>query len=146
MEISVNTFFGILLAAIAVLSVWLLRRRARRLPPSVRTEPGDARENDPLYSLALHPAEDGKTFVYALETCRHCREAQEFLEKNNVDYHVLYVDHYTGEDRARLMDNVRSCNPRGSFPTIVIPGGKTVAGFREQLLREALLSGAGSAP
>ena len=43
------------------------------------------------------------------------------------------------------MDKVRAFNPRGSFPTIVMPGGKTVVGFREQLLREALLHDSGSA-
>ena len=51
---------------------------------------------------------------------------------------LLYVDEFNGRDRSDLMDKVRSYNPRGSFPTIVLPGGKVVVGFREQLLREAL--------
>jgi glutaredoxin-like protein NrdH len=139
----VNTFPSLLLITLAALGGWLLWRLARRLPPfgPARKGPADAApENDPLFSLALHPGEDGKTFLYALETCRHCRAAREFMEENDLEFHILYVDHYTGKDRARLMDKVRSCNPRGSFPTFVLPGGKVVAGFREQLLREALLN------
>ncbi|MBS5048963.1 MAG: glutaredoxin family protein [Desulfovibrionaceae bacterium] len=83
--------------------------------------------------------------MYALETCRHCRKTREFLEENKVQYHLVYVDRFSGEARSNLMDKVRAFNPRGSFPTIVMPGGKTVVGFREQLLREALLHDSGSA-
>lgn len=95
-------------------------------------------EQNALLELALHPGEDGIPLMFALETCRHCRKAREFLDENKVNYHLVYVDLYSGEARSQLMDKVRTFNPRGSFPTIVMPGGKTVVGFREQLLREAL--------
>lgn len=101
-------------------------------------------EQTALYELGLHPAEDGTPVMYALETCRHCRKTREFLDENKVSYHLIYVDQFSGEVRSSLMDKVRSYNPRGSFPTIVIPGGKVVVGFREQLLREALLHDSGS--
>lgn len=97
-----------------------------------------------LYELGMHPGEDGTPLMYALETCRHCRKTREFLDENQVKYHLVYVDQYSGEARSSLMDKVRSYNPRGSFPTVVLPGGKTVVGFREQLLREALLHDSGS--
>lgn len=101
-------------------------------------------EQTALYEQGLHPGEDGTPLMYALETCRHCRRTREFLDENKVAYHLLYVDQFSGEARSSLMDKVRSYNPRGSFPTIVLPGGKTVVGFREQLLREALLHDTGS--
>jgi glutaredoxin-like protein NrdH len=134
----VTIFLVVLLIMLAGLAGWLLRRRSGRLSPAaLRRDSAD--KTDPLYSLGLRPGEDGKPFMYALETCRHCRAAREFLEENDLDCHILYVDHYTGEDRARLMEQVRARNPRGSFPTFVFPEGQTVVGFREQLLREALL-------
>ena len=95
-------------------------------------------EQNALLELALHPGEDGIPLMFALETCRHCRKTREFLDENKVKYHLVYVDQYPGEVRSQLMDKVRTFNPRGSFPTFVMPGGKTVVGFREQLLREAL--------
>lgn len=102
-------------------------------------------EQSALLELALHPGEDGLPLMYALETCRHCRKTREFLEENKVQFHLVYVDQFSGEARSSLMDKVRTFNPRGSFPTVVMPGGKTVVGFREQLLREALLHDSGSA-
>lgn len=95
-------------------------------------------EQSALLELAMHPGEDGIPLMFALETCRHCRKTREFLDENKVEYHLVYVDQYPGEVRSQLMDKVRTFNPRGSFPTFVMPGGKTVVGFREQLLREAL--------
>ena len=95
-------------------------------------------EQSALRELALHPGEDGIPLMFALETCRHCRKAREFLDENKVTYHLVYVDQYPGEVRSQLMDKVRTFNPRGSFPTFVMPGGKVVVGFREQLFREAL--------
>lgn len=96
-------------------------------------------EKAALYENGMAPGADGVPLMYALETCRHCRKTREFLDENQVQYHILYVDQYQGEARTALMDKVRSYNPRGSFPTIVFPGDRAVVGFREQLLREALL-------
>ena len=95
-------------------------------------------EQSALLELALHPGEDGTPLMFALTSCRHCRKTREFLDENKVKYHLVYVDQYPGEVRSQLMDKVRTFNPRGSFPTFVMPGGKVVVGFREQLLREAL--------
>lgn len=135
-------------AVVAGLAVWFLRKPSG----SSSQAPGDKKrrneamspEQAALYERGLQPGEDGQPLMYALESCRHCRRTREFLEENHVVYHLLYVDQYTGDARAALMDKVRSYNPRGSFPTIVMPGGKVVVGFREQLLREALLHDSGS--
>lgn len=141
-------FIALGLAAVVAIVLWRLLRK-----PESSVAPGTAKagacaqdnaEKDALYELGMNPAQDGKTMMYALETCRHCRKTREFLDSNNVPYHLLYVDQYTGPARTSLMDKVRSYNPRGSFPTIIIPGGKVVVGYREQLLREALLHDSGS--
>lgn len=133
-----------------LLAWWLLRKpdasSATSVPKEDKKKSGGVMtpEQKALYELGLHPGDDGTPLMYALETCRHCRKTREFLDENNVTYHLLYVDQFSGEARTSLMDKVRSYNPRGSFPTVVLPGGKTVVGFREQLLREALLHDSGS--
>lgn len=96
-------------------------------------------EQSDLFQLGLNPASDGVTTMYALETCRHCRRTREFMEDNKLPFHIIYVDQFSGEQRSALMDKVRDFNPRGSFPTVILPGGKVVVGYREQLLREALI-------
>jgi hypothetical protein len=60
-----------------------------------------------------------------------------------VDYVIIYLDQYSKEQRAELMEKVRSYNPRGTFPTMVVPGGKIIVGYRKQLLEEALFHDAG---
>ena len=141
----------LIVAALIVLAI-LVGWRMRPSAPSPKTPPDASSkttsltpEQSALLELGLHPGEDGIPLMYALETCRHCRKTREFLEENKVQYHLVYVDRFSGEARSNLMDKVRAFNPRGSFPTIVMPGGKTVVGFREQLLREALLHDSGSA-
>lgn len=143
----------ILIVAALIVLAFLVGWHIRPSRSSSRAAPDDTRtaaaqltpEQSALLELGLHPGEDGTPLMYALETCRHCRKTREFLDENKVKYHLVYVDQYTGEARSNLMDKVRTYNPRGSFPTVVLPGGKTVVGFREQLLREALLHDSGSA-
>lgn len=95
-------------------------------------------EQEKLLVLSQTPGEDGLPFMFALTSCRHCKRTKEYLDANDAKYHLLFVDEFNGKNRSDLMDKVRSYNPRGSFPTIVLPGGKVVVGYREQLLREAL--------
>lgn len=137
------------LVILALLVGWRLRKSGDSSLASPEQSKAAEKKLSPeqvaLYELGMHPGEDGTPLMYALETCRHCRKTREFLDENQVKYHLVYVDQYSGEARSSLMDKVRSYNPRGSFPTVVLPGGKTVVGFREQLLREALLHDSGSA-
>lgn len=142
----------LIVAALIVLAI-LVGWRFRPSASSSKAAPDDKKtaeakltpEQSALLELGLHPGDDGIPLMYALETCRHCRKTREFLDENKVNYHLVYVDQFSGEARSNLMDKVRTYNPRGSFPTVVLPGGKTVVGFREQLLREALLHDSGSA-
>ena len=85
-----------------------------------------------------------KPIMYALTTCQHCKNTRKFLDANNVDYIVIYLDEYSGSQRSDLMEKVRTYNPRGTFPTILVPGGKVIVGFRKQLMQEALIHDAGT--
>lgn len=76
--------------------------------------------------------------LYALSTCGWCRKTKEFFDDLGIEYSFVYADYLEGDEKNKLMDEVRKWNPRGSFPTIVINEKKAVVGFREDELREAL--------
>ncbi len=97
-------------------------------------------EKRKLYDMAFSSEHLPNTFLYALTTCRHCKKTKEFLDANNIPYTIIYVDEFEGDRRKELMDKVREYNPRGSFPTIRLTDGRIIVGYRENLLREALLS------
>ncbi|MBR3881287.1 MAG: glutaredoxin family protein [Mailhella sp.] len=81
--------------------------------------------------------------MYALTTCQHCKNTRKFFEEQKLDVIIIYLDDYSGNKRAELMEKVRTYNPRGTFPVVIVPGGKVVVGFRKQLLKEALIDDAG---
>ncbi len=75
--------------------------------------------------------------LYALSTCIHCQNTKEFLNKCGVDYKCVEIDKLTGEERQKVIEEVKQHNPKCSFPTILI-GDKVIVGFREDELKEAL--------
>lgn len=75
--------------------------------------------------------------LYALSTCIHCKNTKEFLNGCGVEYDCIDVDKLTGEERQKVIEEVKSYNPLCSFPTIVI-GDKVIVGFREDELKEVL--------
>jgi glutaredoxin-like protein NrdH len=79
-----------------------------------------------------------KVMLYALSTCGWCKKTRAFLDENNVQYDYVYVDLLQGEEKGRVMAEVGKWNPRLSFPTVVVDDKESVAGFKEDRLREVL--------
>jgi glutaredoxin-like protein NrdH len=75
--------------------------------------------------------------MFTLSTCGHCRAAKQFMKDNAVDHEFTDVDLLDGDARTSAIDEVRTYNPRCSFPTILI-GDQVVVGFNEKTLKEAL--------
>lgn len=75
---------------------------------------------------------------YGLSTCIHCRHCREFLEKNNISFDAHYIDLAEGQERERLLEQVRKYNPRISFPTVVIDDETIIVGFQPEALANAL--------
>lgn len=75
--------------------------------------------------------------LYALSTCGHCKHAKQLLDENHIKYDVTEVDLTSGEEREKVLDEVRLLNPNLSFPTLVI-GDKVIVGYREQEIKQAL--------
>ncbi|MFC1895050.1 glutaredoxin family protein [Thermodesulfobacteriota bacterium] len=75
--------------------------------------------------------------IYTLSTCSHCRATKNFLDGCKIDYSAVDVDLLSGEQREKILEEVRNVNPRCSFPTILI-GDTVIVGFKEDSIREAL--------
>lgn len=65
-------------------------------------------------------SDDKRIVFYGLSTCPYCRRAKEYLDEYKIPYELHYVDLLEGEERSRIVDQVRGYNPALSFPTIVI--------------------------
>ena len=75
--------------------------------------------------------------IYTLSTCSHCKAAKKFLNDFQVDFEFTDVDQLKGQERQDIIEDVKTVNPRLTFPTIVI-GDRVIVGFREDELREVL--------
>ena len=90
------------------------------------------------YAYGMHPGEDGVPVMYTLTTCGHCVHLKDFLDEHDVKYHLVYVDDFHGQARSGLLAVLKAHNARASYPTFVLPGGRTVVGFRKSEISAAL--------
>lgn len=117
---------------------WLVWRRWRRPAEEQGTSvAGVPARLAGMYEWGINPGSDGTSVMYTLRTCRHCVHLKNFLDKQGIACHLVYVDEFNGTARTEMMGKVRFHNPRGSFPTLVLPDGKVVVGFREHEVRAA---------
>ena len=80
----------------------------------------------------------GDVKLYALSTCGWCRKTKNLLNELGVKYSYMDVDLLQGEEKDRVMEDVKRVNPRCSFPTMVIDNDICITGFDEQQIREKL--------
>lgn len=76
--------------------------------------------------------------LFALSTCGWCAKTKDLLRQMGVAFDFVYVDLLEGQDQDEAMQAVEKWNPNGSFPTLVINNSRSIIGFREQEIREAL--------
>ncbi|WP_462324089.1 glutaredoxin family protein [Desulfoplanes sp.] len=75
--------------------------------------------------------------LYALSTCIHCKNTKKFLDACNADYECCYVDKLEGEERAKVIEEIKKVNPSLSFPTLCI-GDRVIVGYKKDEIKEAL--------
>jgi glutaredoxin-like protein NrdH len=80
----------------------------------------------------------GKIMLYALSTCGWCAKTKDLLRDLGVEFDYVYVDLLEGPEQDTAMNAVEKWNQKGSFPTLVIGDKKSIIGFREEEIREAL--------
>jgi glutaredoxin-like protein NrdH len=78
-----------------------------------------------------------KIKLYTLSTCSHCIRTKRFFKDNGIETECQDVDLLAGEERERIMNEVRKLNPDCTFPTICIDE-VIIVGFNEDKLRKAL--------
>ena len=140
MTASSDITMSLLFAAIAILGVVALFFCFRKSSGSAETpaeeQQAPARDLAEEYQLGIDPCASGKPVMYTLQTCLHCVHLKHFLDDHGISHHLVYVDDFEGEQRRELMAKVRAWNPRGSFPTLVLPDGRVSVGFREAQVRK----------
>ena len=126
------------LAAVGAVALFFLSRKSGGAQES-KPEDGKApvlRDVEEEYRLGMDPCACGKPVMYTLQTCLHCVHLKHFLDRHGIEHHLVYVDDFSGEQRSEVMAKLRSFNPRGSFPTLVLPDGQVLVGFREAQARK----------
>ncbi|MDD4254606.1 MAG: glutaredoxin family protein [Methanofollis sp.] len=80
----------------------------------------------------------GTIFLYALSTCGWCAKTKELLTTLGVAFDYVFVDMLPKDEMEQTYSEMlQTCNPLGSFPTLVI-NGKAIIGYQENEIREAL--------
>lgn len=80
----------------------------------------------------------GKVMLYALSTCGWCAKTKDLLRELGVAFDYSFVDLLEGREQDDAMTQVEKFNPSGSFPTLVIDNSRSIVGFKEKEIREAL--------
>jgi len=75
--------------------------------------------------------------IYSLSTCSHCKATKKLLDECTIQFDFVDVDLLEGEERKAMIEEVKAVNARCSFPTIII-GDKTIVGYKEKEIKEAL--------
>jgi glutaredoxin len=83
----------------------------------------------------------GKIMLYALSTCVWCQKTRTFLNDLGVEYDYEYVDLLEGDEREKVVEEIKKWNPACSFPTMILNSEKCVVGYKEDEIREELSSG-----
>ncbi len=76
-------------------------------------------------------------YLFALSTCVHCSNIKKFLQEKGIEFEYIDVDKLEGEEREKVIAELKGFNPSLSFPTLVINGEKVVVGMKEKEIMEA---------
>ncbi len=80
----------------------------------------------------------GKIILYALSTCGWCKKTKKLLNKIGVEYSYIHVDLVEESEKDKVIEDVRRCNPRNSYPTLVINDKECIIGYKEEEIIEVL--------
>ena len=130
-------FYAVAAAALVAAVFFLSRKTTSGEVEKPASKPKVETFNTPeAFSLAVDPCACGKPVMYTLHTCLHCVHLKHFLDDHGIEHHLVYVDEFEGEQRSEAMRVLRTFNPRGSFPTLILPDGRVSVGYREKVVKE----------
>lgn len=79
----------------------------------------------------------GDVMLYALSTCQWCNKTKQLLKELGIGFDFVYLDLLEGNEQETALSDMEKCNPKGSFPTLVINDKRCIIGFQENQIREA---------
>lgn len=75
--------------------------------------------------------------LYALTTCPYCRMTKRFLDDHGVTYDFIEVDLLEGDERKKVIDEVKRLTGGTSFP-VLVADDQVVVGFNKSRIAELL--------
>ncbi len=82
-------------------------------------------------------SDHGAIKLFTLSTCVWCKKTKALLKEMNVAYEYVDVDLLEGADREKVLDELKTFNPRCSFPSLVV-NDTCIVGYEEDKIKEAL--------
>jgi len=81
------------------------------------------------------------TLIFALSTCVWCKKTKVLIKELGAEYNYVDVDLLDEKDRKETRQEIVKCNPKLSFPTIIIEGKDCILGFDEETIRKEFSGG-----
>jgi glutaredoxin len=80
----------------------------------------------------------GDIVLYAISTCGWCKKTKSLLNTLGVEYRYINVDFLDKDEKEKITDEVKKWNPHCNYPTIIVDNKKSIIGYKEKEIREAL--------
>lgn len=81
----------------------------------------------------------GSILLFALSTCGWCKKVKELLDELNVEYDYVYADLTQGEERNKIVSQLKNYNSKISFPTLIINESNVIVGYNPDEIKELLI-------
>jgi len=79
----------------------------------------------------------GTITLYAISTCGWCHKTKQLLEDLGVAYDYVDVDLLNDQEKNEIVEEVKDCNPKLTYPTLKI-NDTCILGFKKEQITEAL--------
>ncbi|MCX5807377.1 MAG: glutaredoxin family protein [Proteobacteria bacterium] len=83
-------------------------------------------------------SDKGNLVLYTLSTCIWCKKTKAFLNEIGVQYDYVDMDILEGEEREKMLEDLKHWNPKCSFPSLVINNEACVIGYDVEKIKEGI--------
>ena len=87
----------------------------------------------------IHGENKGSILLFALSTCGWCKKVKDLLDELNVEYDYVYADLTQGEERNKIVSQLKNYNSKISFPTLIINETNVIVGYNPDEIKELLI-------
>ncbi len=79
-----------------------------------------------------------KLFLYTLSTCIWCKMTKKLLSDLGVAYDFVDMDNLDGEEKEKMLNELKRWNPKCSFPSLVVNDETCIVGYDDKKIKEAV--------